>query len=92
MRRDVSFRIGSLHSSGLQSLVRVSKVNESSELLDSMKEMKAGNRDRGQENGQEGKDGRKKCRGEGRGGENREAEEDMSLFNRERVSVLLNCT
>lgn len=45
--------------------MRVSKVNESLELSDSMKKIKAGDRDRGQQNGQEGKDGRKKCEREG---------------------------
>lgn len=64
MRRNVSFRIGRLRSSALQSLARVSEVNESLELSDSMKEMKASDRDRGQEYGQEGKDSRKKCRRE----------------------------
>lgn len=51
---------GRLNSSGPQSLVKVSRVNEGLELSDSMKEMKAGDRDRGQGNGQEGKGGRGK--------------------------------
>lgn len=56
MRRDISFRIGRLNSIGPQNLVRVSQVNESLELSDSMKEMKTGNGDRGQEYGQEGEE------------------------------------
>lgn len=55
-------------------MARVSKVNESLELSDSMKEMKADDGDRGQENGQEGKDGGKKCRRLGKSKENRERE------------------
>lgn len=65
MRRDVSFEIDRLNSSGPRSLAGVGKVNESLELSDRMKEMKAGDRDSGQENGQEGKDGSKECRREG---------------------------
>lgn len=47
----------------------MSKVNENRELSDSMKEMKACDRDRGQEKCQEGRDGRKKkCEGGSEGG------------------------
>lgn len=62
--------------------MRVSKVNESLELSDSMKEMKAGNRDRGQENGQEGerrqeemREGRWRVKGTGIGRQ-KEVEKD----------------
>lgn len=78
MRRDVSFRIGRLNSIGPQSLARVSDVNERRELSDSMKETKAGDRDRGQENGQEGEDGRKKCRRKAKSKENRGREGGQS--------------
>lgn len=56
---------GGLNSIGPRSLGRVSGVNESLELPDSMKEMKAGRRDRGQEDGQGGEKAGRNVRGRG---------------------------
>lgn len=52
-------RMGGLNCRGPQSVVRICKANESLKLSDRMKGMKVGDRNRGQENGLERKDGRR---------------------------------